>query len=284
MRSKLDCVGPRTLNQGTVISSPPLSGGQDGQSVRGAQTVLPKTATKPTSEPSTHYLGGSAGTLLPLSAKLEPFTTAEIGTEQESHGRVRGTVKFFNVKAGFGFITSAKYQQDIFVHRSAIVAGNPCHRRCSLRDGEAVDFLVVDGDKGPIAVDVTGPEGAAVLGSPYAAEQRCKGGPRGRRRHRASLQQNEVQAVQAPLSPPGSQQEILSGSPLTAEPTVEVVSEPLSGDSSVSYGTVSAICMQVKKHTNDTILSSRAVEYQSSPAVEYLSSLAEEYQTTRAVE
>ena len=78
MRSRLDCVGPRTLNQGTVISSPPLSGGQDGQSVRGAQTVLPKTATKPTSEPSTHYLGGAAGTLLPLSAKLEPLTIAEV--------------------------------------------------------------------------------------------------------------------------------------------------------------------------------------------------------------
>ena len=281
MQSRLDCVSPRIVSPGTAVCSLPVPAGQ----------VLQVTATKSASEPSTQYLGRPAGASLPLSAKVEPITTAVVGVEQEPTNKIRGTVKFFSFKSGFGFITSAKYQQDIFVHRSAIVAGNPCHRRCSLRDNEVVDFLVVYGAKGPKAVEVTGPGGSAVLGSLYAPEQLRKDGSRGRkrhrarRRHRAVQQQKEVQAIRAPLPSPDGQQESLSVSPLTAEPTVEAALEHSTGDNSVSYGTVSAIGLQVERQSNDTLLSSSpAAEYQTTPAVEYLSSPAVDYQTTPAME
>ncbi len=61
-----------------------------------------------------------------------------------------GTVKWFNDEKGFGFI-SRENDTDVFVHFSAI---NGTGRR-SLAENQAVEFTVVDGQKGPQANDVT---------------------------------------------------------------------------------------------------------------------------------
>lgn len=64
--------------------------------------------------------------------------------------RVTGTVKWFNATKGFGFIQQDQ-GEDVFVHYSAISGDG--YR--SLEEGQRVEFVVVQGQKGPQAQDVT---------------------------------------------------------------------------------------------------------------------------------
>lgn len=61
----------------------------------------------------------------------------------------QGTVKWFNAKKGYGFLSDAE-GKDIFVHFSALQMDG----FKELKDGESVEFEVVDGDKGPQAANV----------------------------------------------------------------------------------------------------------------------------------
>ncbi|MCB9894043.1 MAG: cold-shock protein [Planctomycetes bacterium] len=63
----------------------------------------------------------------------------------------RGTVKWFNDEKGFGFITPEDGGQDVFCHYSSIQAKG----FKSLKEGQPVQFELVQGQKGPAAQNVT---------------------------------------------------------------------------------------------------------------------------------
>jgi len=60
----------------------------------------------------------------------------------------KGTVKWFNADKGFGFITPEDGGKDLFVHHSEIQSGG---EYATLNDGQAVEFEVGQGQKGPCA-------------------------------------------------------------------------------------------------------------------------------------
>lgn len=63
---------------------------------------------------------------------------------------MKGTVKWFDAKKGFGFISDEE-GTDVFVHFSALqMEGFKV-----LDEGDEVEFEVVQGEKGPQAANVT---------------------------------------------------------------------------------------------------------------------------------
>ena len=60
---------------------------------------------------------------------------------------MKGTVKWFNDRKGFGFI-EGEDKKDIFVHRSSIAEGT------YLSEGDQVEYEVESSEKGPNAVNV----------------------------------------------------------------------------------------------------------------------------------
>ena len=63
---------------------------------------------------------------------------------------MKGTVKWFNNQKGYGFIQDES-GKDIFVHYS----GLNMEGFKTLDEGQAVEFDIVNGDKGPQATNVT---------------------------------------------------------------------------------------------------------------------------------
>ena len=63
---------------------------------------------------------------------------------------LKGKVKWFNGKKGYGFIERDDKEKDVFVHASAV-------RDAGLRflnEGDKLAFSIEDGDKGPSAVNL----------------------------------------------------------------------------------------------------------------------------------
>lgn len=63
---------------------------------------------------------------------------------------MKGTVKWFSNKKGYGFITPNEGGKDVFVHHSAIQGEG----YKTLDEGQLVDFTVTEGPKGLQAAGV----------------------------------------------------------------------------------------------------------------------------------
>ena len=62
---------------------------------------------------------------------------------------MKGTVKWFNAEKGYGFI-QVEGGDDVFVHYSAIQSEG----FRTLEEGQAVEFEIVQGNRGPQAANV----------------------------------------------------------------------------------------------------------------------------------
>lgn len=111
------------------------------------------------------FLGTQAGITAYLLSAVVIGLVAALGTltssssandfygeddDDSPEGDEQGTVKWFNVNKGFGFITRDA-GDDVFVHFRSIRG----HGRRSLRQGQQVRFNVTQGDKGLQAENVS---------------------------------------------------------------------------------------------------------------------------------
>jgi len=64
--------------------------------------------------------------------------------------RLKGTVKWFNGKKGYGFIERDDKEKDAFVHASAVKNAGMRF----LNEGDKLEFEMEDGPKGPSAINL----------------------------------------------------------------------------------------------------------------------------------
>jgi len=79
--------------------------------------------------------------------------------------RIKGTVRWFSNTKGYGFLGQDR-GPDVFIHYSAIASAG----YKSLHQGDAVEFEIVQGKKGPQAANVCK---AADLGNEQIAAERA---------------------------------------------------------------------------------------------------------------
>lgn len=84
-----------------------------------------------------------------ISPAIQVQAGAASSRQSSKAGREQGTVKWFNVSKGYGFVTRPN-GEDIFVHFRSIMGKG----RQMLRDGQPVEYTVTEGEKGPQAEDV----------------------------------------------------------------------------------------------------------------------------------
>ena len=60
---------------------------------------------------------------------------------------MKGKVKWYNARKGYGFI-EGEDEKDVFVHRSSIPSGT------FLNEGDPVEYEIEDSDKGPKAINI----------------------------------------------------------------------------------------------------------------------------------
>ena len=139
---------------------PPAEGQQDRDPAKACLTLLRREVDRGPNQ------------ALPHVETAVRFNQVEEEEKEIIATKVRGVVRWFNVKGGYGFINRNDTKEDVFVRQTGIANNNPEKAERLVGDGEAVEFNVVVGKKGHEASHVTGPEGAYVKGSPHASDSK----------------------------------------------------------------------------------------------------------------
>ena len=63
---------------------------------------------------------------------------------------LKGTVKWFNGKKGFGFIEREDKEKDVFIHASAVRSAGLKY----LNEGDKLEFTLEETEKGPSAINL----------------------------------------------------------------------------------------------------------------------------------
>ena len=131
-----------------------------------ASTAARRSASIITTASSSLRTAAATTNLLPTTSSFG-FTQARLFSDydnpQGAGDKVKGTVKWFDAKKGFGFLIPDDGSPDVFVHHSSIHANG----FRSLGDGESVEFEVITEPNGKSkAIHVTGPDGGYVQGAP----------------------------------------------------------------------------------------------------------------------
>lgn len=127
------------------------SGFYSAFSTEGSETIYLLDMTAMVSFCAATVLTVLVSTLLGCIGNNGSTTQSSSNTHYDDADRESGTVKWFNVSKGFGFITREN-GEDIFVHYRSIRGQG----RRRLFDGQNVTFAVIDSDKGLQADDVEG--------------------------------------------------------------------------------------------------------------------------------
>jgi cold shock CspA family protein len=107
--------------------------------------------------------------MLSILARSRPVQhRSQLALQTMNMAMYTGSVKWFDVKKGFGFITPDDGSEDVFVHQTGIHAEG----FRSLGEAEKVEYEVVEAPNGKTkAVNVTGPNGDYVQGAPRQPRQ-----------------------------------------------------------------------------------------------------------------
>ena len=99
--------------------------------------------------------------------KMSSENVSQEVSEEQSQQRITGRVKWFNNKAGFGFVTAVEgdlKDKDIFVHYSSINVPDDQYKY--LVQGEYVDFELTDSEKSEHefhAINISGVKGGNLM-------------------------------------------------------------------------------------------------------------------------